>query len=188
MFPKEQRGNETSLREIRRGIYLKELITKAYDATEEKLVAIYLEAEETLSPIMSGRQLMLYSYLLAVNRIYDIFPEDDVLNAITENLAVMEGVLKENDELSSLLADLLITRRIVGRKRKADWNSEDYKVEIPVPTEVLSEKQIDIVSCLKAYPSKIKFSNHNLIVDVKQEDEELFSRMSPFEQYLKTIS
>lgn len=116
LFDSDKKGTEESMREIRSACFLKDLLTKALNVTEEQKAEAFLEAERRLEQYMSGRQLMLYSFLLAANILFDIFDDQDLLEAVLENAQSLGEVDCDEDELSTLLADLLVTRRITGVK------------------------------------------------------------------------
>lgn len=116
LFDSDKKGTEESMREIRSACFLKDLLTKALSVTEEQKAEAFLEAERRLEQYMSGRQLMLYSFLLAANILFDIFDDQDLLEAVLENAQSLGEVDCDEDELSTLLADLLVTRRITGVK------------------------------------------------------------------------
>lgn len=56
-------------------------------------------------------------------------------------------------------------------------------MEIPVPLEVISEKQVDIIAILKKYAPKVKFSQNR--ITIVSDDAEMRSRLSTFDQYLR---
>lgn len=78
------------MRSIRKNAFLKDLVTKAFRVTDDEKCEAFLRAEDSLSEHMSGRQLMLYSFLLTVNDLFDIFPQRDLLRAVIENAGSME--------------------------------------------------------------------------------------------------
>lgn len=62
---------------------------------------------------------MLYSFLLMTNDLFAIYPEEDLLAAILENSKSLHQVNDEGDELSTLLSDLLVNRRIMASRRNS---------------------------------------------------------------------
>lgn len=93
---------------------------------------------------------MLYTFLLTANRIFDAYDETELIAAIIENVDSLGEVDADEDELTTLLSDLFITRRIIGIKT-SDFEGEEKTIEIPIPPEILSEKQIEIISVLRKY-------------------------------------
>jgi len=73
------------MRDIRSKCFMKDLLTKAYLYDEQSRIDAYLEAERILSAKLSGRQLMLYSFLLSANLLFNVFPMEAAVKSLLEN-------------------------------------------------------------------------------------------------------
>lgn len=184
MFEDDKRWDEKLLSEIREYSFMQDLITRAYLYNDNQRLELFKQCEEKLKKNFSWRQLMLYTYLLAINRMYKIFHEDVFIEALASNRDVLSSIQNESNELSELLSDLLITRRIVWRKVfDMHWNIS--RLEIALPPEVVNEKQIDIVSATKKYYPKIDFRFNKLTIIDYESNDDLVSILSPFLHYFR---
>jgi len=186
MFEADKLWNEKALYKIRPSSFLKHLITSAYKVTQEEILEAYQKAEHILSlEWFSWRQLVLYAFPLAVNILFKVVSPEKVVNVIKENLSTLGEVSTEWDELSSLLSDIVITRRITPRivQYAMDW--WDIIIEVPITNEILWEKQIDLISILREYKWKINLQNHKLIIKYSKKDKELYWKISQFSQYFR---
>ena len=85
MFETDRHGTEELMREVRSYAFLKDFLTKAFLYTEDDRSNAFMEAERILSPHMSGRQMMLYSFPVMANLMFELFPMEDFLPALLEN-------------------------------------------------------------------------------------------------------
>lgn len=186
LFEDDKKWNEVSLHEIRRLCFMKDLITTAYKFSEADRLLMFREAEADLSQYFSWRQLMLYAYALVINEMYWVYDKWELIKTLIENRDMLSAIQNESNELAELLSDLLISRRIVGRKYYDVVSDTYWKLEIAVPPEVVNEKQIDIVSVTKKYYPRIDFRFNRLTITNFAKDDELNSIISPFLHYFKS--
>jgi hypothetical protein len=61
---------------------------------------------------VKDRNLLLYSFLVTVNKWFSIYFENELIDAITTNIKQQTSSDKDSSMLSNLLADLIIKYRI----------------------------------------------------------------------------
>jgi hypothetical protein len=73
----------------------------------------FLNAQKRLIKLgIRDRYSMIYAYLLCVNEWFNIYFEDDVIKAIKDNMNIRSVVDGNKSVLSSLLSEIITTRRI----------------------------------------------------------------------------
>lgn len=112
---------------------------------------------------------MLYAYLLCVNDWFNIFFEDDVIQAIKDNMNMWDVVDGSKSILSSLLSDIITTRRISPTQIDTDnW----YNILIPLPDEVLQTRKVDLVIIYRTYwAERIEINWNTLIIKISSTDK-----------------
>lgn len=183
-FEEDKIGNEQKLMSIRWKSFLKDLIQKAYSIDKHEIVDYFIQAEDILEEIwFSWRAKMLNAYMVAINIMFDICPMSNLIEAIKANSNVLWEVKWWQDMLASLLADLIVTKRITPHINTSAM--DESTLEIPITTPVLMEKQIDIAWCIKQYRWSVSMSNHKLTIKFKPWDW-IADRISQFAPYFRT--
>lgn len=187
MFETDKKWSEDSLYSIREYMFLKDLITKAFTITDEDILSSYQKAENILSKKwFNGRQLLLYSFLLATNIIFKITDNNKVLSAIEDNINTLWEVVAEWDELTWLLSEIIINRRISPRLDSDFAYTDKWTIVIPVTSDIIAEKQIDFIAILRKYKWKITLMNHKIMIKFDRDvDEDLYNKVSQYSQYFR---
>lgn len=186
MFENDKSGSEGTLYEMRNLSFLRDLLGKVFKLEEGAILTAYKQAENILSKEGYGwRQLLLHSYLLALNILFKIGKNSDVLAAIKDNIETLWEVSTDGDELSSLLSDIIINRRIIPRVIFDNSDHNHHTIEIPVTSEILWEKQIEFIGLLRKYKGFITVNNNKITINYTNKDKELVDKLSAFSQYFR---
>lgn len=186
MFENDKSWSENLLFNMRNLCFLRDLLQKTFKLNSDNILEAYKSAERTLIDNgFSGRQLLLYSYLLATNSLFKIYNQNEVIESIKENIDTLWEVSTEGDELSALLSDIIINKKIYPRIDNTIDFSDWTVIEIPITSEILWEKQIDLIWVLRKYKGNVFLKNHKLIIKYKDQDTEIREKLSAYSQYFK---
>ena len=114
---------------------------------------------------------------------YDIVDEKKLLALIIDNIWILNIVAEWNDELTSMLSYLIITKRISPSKTVI-WEWLNI-IEIPVTDEIIRTKQIDFVWLLKKNSQHISFKNHKMVLKYADKDSEFINKIQQFFPYIR---
>ena len=133
MFLQDRIWNEETLGEIMQYSYRRDFIQMAYKIDKQNAIEDFKKSEETLSKIgIKDRNLLLYSFLLTTNRWFNIYFENELLDAIKSNVTQQALMDKDTSILSDIMADIIIKYRIkptIWILERADWTIDtDSKV------------------------------------------------------------
>ncbi len=186
MFENDKSGNEGTLYEMRNISFLRDLLNKVFKIKDGEVLTAYKQAEGILAAEGYGwRQLLLHSFLLAINILFKIAKNSEVIAAIKENIETLWEVSTDGDELSSLLSDIIINRRIIPRVIFDSMNNNHHTIVIPITSEILWEKQIEFIGLLRKYKGNISITNNKITISYTNQDRELADKISAFSQYFR---
>ena len=124
MFLQERIGTEKLLWEIMQYNYRTDFIKTLYNIDQTSAIDDFKESEAKLYEAwVRDRNLLLYSFLLTVNKWFSIYFENELINAILTNISQQTATDKDSSILSDLMADIIIKYRIkptVGYMER-DW-------------------------------------------------------------------
>lgn len=153
LFSTDKIGNEQKLYEIKKYSFLKDLITRAYSVDADDIVDAYEMAEEKLRALgMNGRALGLNAFALATAILFNTTDVDVIAQKIYDNSQIINSVAGEQDPLSILLSDLILTKRITPKSESfIGKNGDSFRVELPLTVEIRTEKMVDIIGVIRKY-------------------------------------
>ena len=163
-------GNEELLERISEYNYFKDFMSTLYNLDIENVHTEFFSAQKRLIKMwIKDRYSMLYAFLLCVNDWFNIFFENDVIQAIKDNMNMWDVVDGSKSILSSLLSDIITTRRISPTQLDTDnW----YNILIPLPDEVLQTRKVDLVIIYKTYwAERIEINWNTLIIKISSTDK-----------------
>ena len=182
MFRTDRLWSERTLSSIRWYSYLKDLLRCVY-LKRPDILKLFKESEKMLEDMWyADRQLLLYSFLLTIANILDIWWEDERLDCFKENIDILKWGTQETDELSALMAYVILERKLYPKNDK-DANYSMI-IELPITEDIAQSKMVDIMAIREKYPD-VNFGYNKLTIKVKNWDIELEKRMSAFSQYFK---
>lgn len=76
----------------------------------------------------------------------------EIASIIKYNVGVIEASSAQQDELSSVLSDAILTKRFIPVKRYSFANGE-YTIELPLTSEFINEKSVHLIAIQKKYPN-----------------------------------
>lgn len=186
MFETDKKWTEWKIADMREYAYLKDLIKKAYALDDIDILNAFKEAESLLLSIwVWWRAWMLYSYLIATSILFDVYDSKKILDLIKDNIWVLSEVNTDWDELSWLLSDLIINRRVIPKVTYGSSISREFVIEVPITSNILREKQIELIGILKKYKWHISIMNNKMKISINKENW-LYNSISAYEQYFKT--
>lgn len=185
MFEEDKLGSEVKLEDIRHMSYMKDLITTAYlYKSEESRIELFRKAEEALlAEWISWRNLLLNTYLYAMAMMLWFKNLKEIASIIKYNVGVIEASSAQQDELSSVLSDAILTKRFIPVKRYSFVNSE-YTIELPLTSEFINEKSVHLIAIQKKYNNITLYWNRLTIV-IPEKDTKMMSMIDHYEQYFR---
>ena len=185
MFEEDKLGSEVKLEDIRHMSYMKDLITTAYlYKSEESRIELFRKAEEALlAEWISWRNLLLNTYLYAMAMMLWFKNLKEIASIIKYNVGVIEASSAQQDELSSVLSDAILTKRFIPVKRYSFVNSE-YTIELPLTSEFINEKSVHLIAIQKKYTNITLYWNRLTIV-IPEKDTKMMSMIDHYEQYFR---
>lgn len=128
MFLQDRIGNEETLWDIMKYSYRTNFLQLAYRIDKSKAIDDFKQSEETLKKAwIRDRNLLLYSFLLTTNRWFNIFFENELIDAIMSNVTQQALMDKDTSILSDIMADIIIKYRIRPTVWYLEW--EDWMVD-----------------------------------------------------------
>jgi len=185
MFEEDKLWNEGKLEDIRHMSYMKDLITTAYKyVSEESRIELFRKAEEALiAEWIVGRNLMLNTYLYAMAMMLGFKNLKEIASIIKFNVWVIEASSTQQDELSSVLSDAILTKRFIPVKRYSLANGE-YTIEVPLTSEFINEKSVHMIAIQKKYPNITLYWNRLTII-IPENDNKMMGLIDHYEQYFR---
>ena len=168
--------------------FLWDFIKQTYDIEVETIIKQFKSVEAVLrGEWIRDRNLLIYSFLLLTNRLYNIFLEPELIDAIKENLQLHSSIDKHNNILSDLLAELIITNRI---SPTLVMEQDIYKIIVPFTMEIKNRNKVILMNIQKKYPGKIQTLWNNIIItlnpkDSSEDNKELYNIVILFKRYFK---
>lgn len=165
---------------------MKDLITSAYKyVDEEARIELFRKAETALLAEWIGwRNLMLNTYLYAMAMMLGFKNLKEIATIIKYNVGVIEASSAQQDELSSVLSDAILTKRFIPVKRHSFANGE-YTIELPLTSEFINEKSVHLIAIQKKYPNITLYWNRLTIV-IPEDDTKMMSLVDHYEQYFRS--
>jgi len=188
----EKIGTEKTLSDMIWVSFMKDFIEKLYSTSKEDVLKYFKQAEMQLRQNwILDRSLLLYSFLLTVNKIFNIFLEDELIESFQENLKLHKDIDKQNNVLSNLLAELILKNRSIPTNRLTDdW----WMVSIPFTHEFKMSNKIMIMDVMKQYPDNIKHLWNTIFIKVKVNDDtpsdadkNIYDVVIPYKSYFRTV-
>lgn len=189
MFEEDKIWNEKLLWEFKNYSFLSDFIQKLYNiSTMEILKAFRLVEAELASNWIRDRNLLLYSFLLLTNRLFQIFPEEQLIEAIKENLNLLNTVDKEHHELSNLLSELIIKQRIAPTQIELENNKR--QILVPFTHEIKMQNKIIIINVLNKYKWLVTLRWNNIVCNIDSDDKsplmkDVYDTVITFSKYFK---
>lgn len=185
MFEEDKLGSELKLEDIRHMSYMKDLITSAYKyVDEESRIELFRKAETALLAEWIGwRNLLLNTYLYAMAMMLGFKNLKEIASIIKYNVWVIEASSTQQDELSSVLSDAILTKRFIPVKRHSFANGE-YTIELPLTSEFINEKGVHLIAIQKKYPNITLYWNRLTII-IPEDDTKMMSLVDHYEQYFR---
>lgn len=191
--PSEKIGTEKTLAAMMWVSFLKDLIEQAYDLDKTDVLKYY-KASETILKMrwVSDRNLMLYSFLLCTNKMFNIFNEEELLDALLENMKLHKDIDKENNVLSNLLAELILKNRSNPSLRQTEkW----WMISIPFTQDFKQANKIMLMDILKQYPENAKYIWNTVFIQINldstdqplEQDKEIYNIIIPYKSYFRLI-
>lgn len=189
----EKIGTEKTLSDMIWISFMKDFIERLYDLPKADIIKYFKQSEAILrEQWVSDRNLLLYSFLLTVNKMFFIFPEDDLLSAFRENIKLHRDIDKQNNVLSNLLADLILKNRAIPTNKVSEsW----WMISIPFTHDFKMTNKIMIMDVLKQYPNNVKHLWNTIFINVNtnnddqplQADKDIYNVIIPYKSYFRTI-
>lgn len=155
-------GNEDLLENITQYSYFNDFMSTLYNLELDTVHSAFLAAQKRLIKLgIRDRYSMIYAYLLCVNEWFNIFFEDEVVKAIKDNMNIRSVVDWNKSVLSSLLSEIITTRRINPTQLDTE---EWYNILVPLPDDILQTRQVDLIIIYKTYWSERIEINWNILV------------------------
>ncbi len=191
--PSEKIWDEQSLWDMMWVSFMKDFIERLYDIPKEDVIKMFKQSENVLrKQWVSDRNLLLYSFLLTVNKMFYIYKEEDLLEAFQENMKLHKDIDKQNNVLSNLLAELILKNRSMPTyKQLEDW----WMVRIQFKQDFKMMNKIMIMDSLKQYPKNIKHLWNTIFITIKtnssedplEHDKEVYNIVIPYKSYFRII-
>ena len=152
--------------------FKRDFIEKLYKIKLNKVEEDFRTAQDVcIQAWILDRYSMLYGFLLCVNKWFDIFEQDDLLNIIKKNLKESDEIDREQTPLASILNEVINEYRVTPTiSEEGEWV---YKVIIPIPYKMLSQVKLSIMEMIKTYGSnRMIFPKWNLVVTLDANDKD----------------
>lgn len=191
MFEEDKQWDEIMLYDIKKYLFLPDLVKKALSTTDEKKVENFKKAEDLLiSKWITWRNVMLYSFVLATNYMIKIVDNKLLLDTIKENFELLWEADLDSDDVSALLSHFIITHRIRPSFNyntfEDSWSSK-LQWSISLSWEILAEKRIDVINMLKKYRWEVSIEWYTLKFNTDKTSM-LWSKLLNYRQYFNFIS
>ena len=190
MFMQDKKGTSEKLAWFKNISFFKHFIQEIYWHKHD-ILKLYKQAEVQLLKIwVTDRANSLYSYLLTVNSMFNIFDTDLVKDCVSENLKMFSAIDAWQDPLWDLLSELILTHRVspvLAPLHDVDWQ----QVILPFTQNLLNKYKIIVMGAIKEYQWMIKMVWNNMIITHKTADqsdtsERLLKLITVYNQYYKT--
>ncbi len=126
---------------------------------------------------------MLNTYLYATAMMLGFKNLKEIASIIKYNVGVIEASAAQQDELSAVLSDAILTKRFIPVKRYSFKNGE-YTIEIPFTSEFINEKSVHLIAIQKKYPNITLYGNRLTIV-IPENDKKMMGMVDHYEQYFR---
>lgn len=193
--PEEKIGNEKTLADMIGLSFLKDIIKKSYEYTSADILDVFKKSEQTLLKFgITDRRLLLYTFILTVNRVFNIFLEDELLKAISENIEMIDSIEKTNNILGNILSELIIKNKIIPTisKNDSEWF---WQITVPYTMELRSQNLVLFIDIAKQYPNHIKviWNNINIklyvdetgVLATDKANVDIYNTIVPYKTYFK---
>lgn len=190
---KDKIGSEKTLSDMISISYLKDFISKTYEYKPDDVLSIFKSSETTLKKNgIWDRNLLLYSFLLTVNRMFSIYIEEELIQQILDNIALHNTIDKENNVLWNLLSELIIKNKIAPTLTE----KEDYwQITIPYTMDIRWQNKIMFIDVTQQYANNIKiiWSNINIklftekwwVIARDKANIDIYNIILPYKSYFK---
>ena len=191
MNPEWRIGTPKTLRALERVGYKKDFIRSLYNLDITRVKDDFRAAQDTCyENWIPDRYSMMYWFLVCVNRWFNIYFEDELLEQIKNNLQDQDEIQRENTVLAMLLNDLCIQYHV---KPMYMPNQDDFKITIPVPNAYARQKQTDILDIISKYwKQRVAWKKWTLSInlfskwkDDTPEREEIYNTFAMYRQYMQ---
>ncbi len=190
---KDKIGNEKTLSDMIWMSYLKDFISTTYEYKQDIVLDIFKQSETILKKNwLSDRNLLLYSFLVATNRMFNIFPEADLINVICDNIALHNTIDKENNVLGNLLSELIIKNKINPTITEKD---DYWQITIPYTMDIRSQNKIMFIDIIQQYSDNIRivgsniniklFTSGNWVIVKEKQNIDVYNIIIPYKSYFK---
>lgn len=194
-YKDERSGNINMINGFSNLSYRNDFIQKLYQIDKDNIWSLYQSKQSLLMENwLTDRVANNYAYILCANEWFDIYNEGELLQAIRVNMDLERTVWETQNELSSLLTELLIGERIQGSK---DAITEDetllYRFIIPMPDEIFQKHRTDVMWVIRKYSNKrITKIGNNLIIcynstDTSDINKELSDMLNLFVWHFRDV-
>lgn len=189
---KDKIGTEKSLSDMISVSYLKDFISTAYEYKQDDVLSIFKSVETALKKNgIWDRNLLLYSFLLTTNRMFNIFNEDELIKQMLINMALHNTIDKENNVLGNLLSELIIKNKINPTLTEKEWY---WHITIPYTMDIKWQNKIMFIDVTQQYPNNIKIvwsnidiklhTDHWVIIKEKA-NIDIYNIVIPYKSYFK---
>lgn len=189
---KEKIGTEKSLWDMIWISFLKDFIKGSYNYKQHEVLQIFKDCEAALSKRwIRDRRLLLYTFLLTVNRMYNIFMEDELIAAMEDNIEMLESIEKTNNVLWNLLSELIIRQKIFPTITKKDTH---WLITVPYTMELRAQNMVAFIDTVKQYPDNVKviWNNINIKIFIEydrvantKENVSIYNTIIPYKTYFR---
>ena len=139
MFLQERTGNEQTLWDIMNYWYRQDFLSTLYMLDKNEAIEDFKESEAKLAKAwVKDRNLLLYSFLLTVNKWFNIYFENELIDAIMTNISQQTSTDRDSSMLSNLLADLIIKYRVRPTVGYAEFEDGHEDVDTRVVSMVFT--------------------------------------------------
>lgn len=189
---KEKIWTEKTLSDMIWLSFLKEFISKSYQYKQQEVLDLFKQSEATLRKVwVTDRNLLIYSFLLTTNNMFQIFNETELIECILSNLALHNTIDKENNVLWNILSELIIKNRI----SPTIVEEEDYwRITIPYTMDLRAQNKVMFIDIVQQFPDNIKiiWSNINIKIFAKngqilanKQNIDVYNIVIPYKSYFK---
>jgi hypothetical protein len=98
---------------------------------------------------------------------FNIFPEEQLIKTMLQNMMLHNTIDKENNVLGNLLSELIIKNRI----NPTFTDTEEYwQITVPYTMDIRSQNKIMFIDITQQYPENIKIIGSNINIKIFTEN------------------
>ena len=122
---------------------------------------------------------------------FNIFPEEQLIKTMLENMMLHNTIDKENNVLGNLLSELIIKNRI----NPTFTDTEEYwQITVPYTMDIRSQNKIMFIDITQQYPENIKIIGSNInikiftenwVVAKQKANIDIYNIIIPYKSYFK---